>query len=725
MVASVVDWAAARGIGFSHLVSLGDMSDVDFGDMLDRLADDPECAAVLLYVEAITHARKFMSAARRAARSKPVIVVKAGRFAEGARAVASHTGALAGSDAVYDAAFRRAGMLRVFDLEELFAAVETLGNVLPPAGERLTILTNGGGMGVLATDALIEAGGQLSELSEETKAQLDSVLPPTWSRGNPVDIIGDATPDRYASALDVLLQDPATDAILVLNCPTGIASSRDAAELVAKHARARGRMVLTSWVGGAAASAAREPFTRAGLPTYDTPEQAVRAFMHTVQYRRNQQVLMETPASIPEEFEPDRDAARGIVQRALGDGRDLLTAPESESLIAAYRVPVVGTKIAASPDEAAALATQLGGPVALKILSRDITHKSDVGGVALDLPDPQAVAAAARTMLDRIRGLRPNARIEGFTVARMIRRPGAHELIIGMMDDLHFGPVILFGQGGTGVEIVKDQALALPPLNMALARELMSRTRVYRLLQGYRDRPKAALDAIAVSLVKVAQLAADLAEVTELDINPLLADHEGVLALDARVRVKRSDVRGSERFAIRPYPRELEDLVALPDGRCFLLRPVRPEDEPQFREGFQKLSAEHVRMRFFAPMRELTHQSAARLTQIDYEREMALVLTDNGVAGQMPIYGGVRMIAEPDGGRAEFAVTVRDDMAGQGLGTLLMRRILQYAASRGIGEIYGTVLAENKAMLALCRDLGFHLSYETEEPGIVRVSRAP
>ena len=722
MIAAAVDWATSRGIGFSHLVSLGDMADVDIGDMLDYLANDPATRAILLYVEMITNARKFMSAGRAAARMKPVIVVKAGRHAEGARAAASHTGALVGADAVYDTAFRRAGMLRVLRLEELFDAVQTLAAGQPPRGDRLAILTNGGGAGVLATDALIDLGGRLAELTPETISRLDQVLPATWPRANPVDIIGDAPAQRYAEALDVIMQDKGVDGVVVLNCPTAVASPTDAAqavaEVIAKHKRPP---VMTSWLGEGAALEARQLFAEHDIPTYDTPEDAVGAFMQMVAYRRNQENLMQTPPSLSEELEPDTAAAGAIVARALADGRSWLTEVEGKEILAAYDVPVATTRLAASPRQAAALAAQIDGPVALKIVSPDILHKSDIGGVALDLAGPARVEEAAAAMLERIRRAAPDAKLTGLSVQPMIRRPGAYELIVGVTTDRQFGPMLLFGHGGTAVEVINDRALALPPLNLQLARELMSRTRIHRLLEGYRDQPPADLDAIAATLVKISQLVVEFAEIEELDINPLLADGSGVIALDVRIRVAAASGPPNQRLAIRPYPKELEETLRLDDGRELLLRPVLPEDEPAFQRAMAKLTPEEIRLRFFTPIKALTHMQTARLTQIDYDREMALVLAEPTIPGRAEVFGVARLTADPDNERAEYAIIVRHDVTGKGLGSLLMRRLIDYARKRGIGEIFGDVLRENAPMLQLCQKLGFTQHRLEEDPGVVRV----
>ena len=705
ILTTVLDWATTRGIGFSHLVSLGDMADVDFGDMLDYLALDPATNAILLYVEAVTHARKFMSAARSAARLKPVIVVKAGRAPQGAKAAASHTGALAGVDGVYDAAFERAGMLRVQDLDELFDALETLAYRPPVHGERLAILTNGGGAGVLATDALVAQGGTLAELSPQTIATLTGLLPKTWSRGNPVDIIGDADGARYAAALDTLLQAPEADAALVLNCPTAVASGLEAAQAVVGVAQKRNGVVLTNWLGSGAAQSARQLFASARIPTFETPEKGVRGFMHLVRYRRAQSALMEAPPSLAEKFAPDDAKARAIVGAALAAGETWLNQLEVNQLLECYRIPVAKLAIAASPDEAAKLASTFDAPVALKIHSPDITHKSDVGGVALDLRGADSVRAAAQAMRRRVEKAAPGARIDGFVVQEMAARAGAHELILGMATDETFGPFMLFGHGGTAVEVIADKALGLPPLNMTLARAMIAHTRVYKELVGYRDQPPAALDEIAATLVKLSQLVCDLGEIVELDINPLLADDKGVIALDARVKIAAlaPGKTPSGRLAIKPYPKELEAEAQVSGFGVLHLRAIRPEDAARVITFFNRLSPEDVRLRFLSPMRALAPALLARLTQIDYDREMAFTLLDD--AGD--ILGISRLSADPDNLTAEFAVSVRSDLKSRGLGRFLLTHLIAYARSRGISEVFGYVLNSNDRMLALCRELGF------------------
>ncbi|MEI9993501.1 MAG: bifunctional acetate--CoA ligase family protein/GNAT family N-acetyltransferase [Rhizomicrobium sp.] len=713
MVTTVLDWANGRGIGFSHLVSLGDMSDVDFGDMLDYLATDDSTSAILLYVEAVTQARKFMSAARAAARLKPVIAIKAGRQPAAAKAASSHTGALAGIDAVYDAAFARAGIVRAYDLDEVFDAVETLAIRPRVDGGRLTILTNGGGVGVLATDALIGQGGTLATLSAATIAELDKVLPASWSHGNPVDIIGDASAKRYADALAVLAGTAEQDAILVLNCPTAVGAGVEAADAVVAAAAATKTPILTNWLGARSAEAARAKFAAAKLPSYDTPEKATRGFMHLVRYRQGQNMLMEVPPSIPDGEAPDRIAARQIVAQAQPGWLDSLAA---QRLLECYRVPFVRTFRTATAEEAGAAAGGIGAPVALKILSPDITHKSDVGGVVLNLTGADAVRAAAAGMQARIAKLLPAARLDGFLVQEMIHRPLAHELIAGMAVDRTFGPFLLFGQGGTAVEVIDDKALGLPPLNMKLAHDMIARTRVYKLLRGYRDRPAAQLDAIALTLVRLSQLASDFPEIAELDINPLLADEQGVIALDARVKIQPIEGAARDRLAIRPYPEDLVRRESVAGMGEYLLRPVRPEDAPAFERLFSRLTPEDVHMRFFTPMHTLSGPLLARLTQIDYDREMAFVLAD----GDGEIAGVGRLAADPDNRSAEFAVLVRSDLKNHRLGTLLMQSIVAYADARGIAELWGDMLVENTPMLALCRDLGCTIGASPHDAAMAR-----
>ena len=724
MITAMLDWAVPHGIGFSHVVSLGDMADVDFGDMLDYLAADPHTRAILLYAEGITHGRKFMSAARAASRIKPVLVLKAGRSQAGARAATSHTGVLAGADAVYDAVFRRAGMLRVRTMAELFDAAETLALTHEQVGERLAILTNGGGAGVLATDALVAARGQLAALSQTTVADLNRQLPATWSHGNPVDIIGDASGKRYGDALTTLIGDSEIDAILVLNCPTALAQPEDTARAVidtvagAEPAALRGRNVITAWLGEYSARTARQLFADARIATYETPDSAVTGFLHRVHHRRNQELLMETPPARLDMFGPDRVTVRRLIAAALAAGKSWLDPEETSAILAAYGLPIVANHFAADPDQAASLAAKVGFPIALKIRSADITHKSDVGGVALNLGNTDRVRREAEGMLRRVKAAHPEARLDGFLVQPMVRRPSAVELLVGLVEDAVFGPLVAFGQGGTAVEIMRDTSLELPPLNALLARRLMARTRVWQLVQGYRGKPSANIEAIVEMLIRLGQLAADQAEIRELDINPLLADAAGIIAVDARLRIAVAQSPGSARLAIAPYPKELGSAERLRDGTVLRLRPLRPEDEPMLHDLAAHMSHEDLRLRFFTPVQGLTHVVAARLSQLDYDRELALLAEGDGMA-----LGVVHFFADPDKLRAEYAIAVRSDWKGRGVGFLLMNRLIHIARQRGIGELVGEVLRENQPMLQMCRELGFAMVPQPADPAIIVVNK--
>lgn len=718
ILTTMLDWAAGRGIGFSHIASLGDMADIDFGDLLDFLSSDPSTRAILLYVETVTHARKFMSAARIAARAKPVIVIKAGRSAIGAKAAASHTGALAGADAVYDAAIRRAGMLRVDGIRDLFDAAETLARGVRVQGDRLAIVTNGGGLGVLAADTVAQEGCRLAQLLSETQAALDSVLPASWSHGNPIDIIGDAGPKRYADALEALLASDSQDAVLVINCPTGVADSRAAAEAVAAAHRERPTATLfTCWAGEATAEPSRRGLAEAGLPVYETPSEAVRAFARHVAYAKNQRALLEIPepAALPAPDAVQRVDA--IIDAALAAGRTLLTEPESKRVLAAYGVTTLTTLEAPTPMEAAACAAKIGAPVALKILSPDISHKSDVGGVRLDLRDPQAVQQAAEDMLQRVALAAPTARITGFTVQEMVFKPTGYELLLGAHADPTFGPVIVFGQGGTAVEIIADRGIALCPLNTVLAEDLIDRTRISRLLRGFRDTPPADRGAVVAALMALSHLMTSHARITSLDINPLLTDSRGAIALDARVEVHGDAADPTERLAILPYPRHLEGMLTLDQG-AMGLRPIRPEDAPALMDFAQRCTQEDLRMRFHGVLKALTPEFAARLSQIDYDREMAMLACDADDA----IAGVARLSFDPDFDRAEFAIIVRSDLQEHGLGRRLIAWIQAYAAKRGASQLVGDVLLENERMLDLARRSGASVELLSGSPGVARVT---
>jgi acetyltransferase len=746
---AVLDWARHSEVGFSCFASVGDAVDVDVADLLDWFGADAHTRAILLYLESIggepvaaspaspiRPARKFLSAARAAARNKPVLAIKAGRVAEGARAAFSHTGALAGADDVWDAALRRAGVLRVERIDELFDAAETLVRSPRLRGERIAIVSNGGGLAVMATDCLVRRGGRLATLAPETLAGLDRVLPPTWSRANPVDLIGDAPGERYEQALRIVLADPGVDIALVVHAPTAIASGEEAARAVAKvvgEASGSGARpsVLASWVGRSSTEAAGRILREAGIPAYETPEDAISACLHLLEHRRAQELLMETPPSLPAGFSPDVAAARREIQRAQQEGRTILSEAESKAVVQAFGVPVVDTRVAADAEQAEQLAAELGYPVALKILSPDVSHKSDVGGVALDLETAEDLRRAAKAMAERLATRLPGARLAGYTVQRMERRPGAHELIAGVASDAVFGPVVLFGHGGTAVEVLGDRAMELPPLNLKLGRSLIERTRVARLLAGFRGRAPADLGALSSALVRIAQIAVDLPELRELDVNPLLADERGVVALDARILVEpprpaldtaHAAIEPGGHLAIRPYPRELEETISLRGGRTLFVRPIRPEDEPAHRAFHAKLEPEDIRFRFFNLVREMPHSQIARFTQIDYDREMAFLALSvaAGADGDREVLGVVRTVTDPDNERAEFAIVVRSDQKGRGLGWALLEKMIRYSRTRGTRELVGQVLPANRAMLELAHQLGFTSRFLPDE-GVVEV----
>ena len=729
IAAAMIDWGAEKSVGFSGIASIGDQLDVDVADLLDYFALDDRTRAILLYVEAVKDARKFMSAARAAARLKPVVVVKSGRMAQGAKAAATHTGALAGSDAVYDAAFRRAGLLRVFDLRELFDCAELLGrHVNAPMGKNLTILTNGGGIGILAVDRLAELGGAAAPLDSAAVAKLDAVLPPTWSRANPIDIGGDADPERYLKVLDVLLADTSSNALLVMNVETAVASADRIAEAVAErvknHRAAAGmseKPVLAAWVGTDQRVA--PIFDRAAIPHFPTEDDAVRSFMHLVNHREARESLMATPSDVTSLFSPDTKAARRTIAKALAEGRTWLDPIEIRDLFAAYCIPMVPTLSAANPDDAVDKADQFlaqGLSVAVKILSRDITHKSDVGGVRLGLATREQVREAASDIMAKARRVRPDARIDGVMVQPMIVRPAARELILGIAEDPTFGPVIAFGRGGTAVEIVKDKALALPPLDMNLANDLVSRTAVARLLPAYRDVAGVPQEAVPLTLIKLSQMAADCPEICGLDINPLLADESGVLALDGRVAIRKWEkpLTGQSRFAVRPYPSQWEGQVRLRSGQPVPVRPMRPEDEPALARFLARISAEDLRLRFFHAVKDFSHQFTARLTQLDYARSMAFAaLGENG-----EIIGVARLHSDSRYEKAEYAILVASDLKGKGLGWALMNLLIAYARAEGLKSLFGEVLKENTTMLAMCQELGFRIASDPGEPGSALVS---
>ncbi len=720
---SLVDWAADNNLGFSHLVSLGDMADVDVGDYLDMLAGDAGTKAIVMYLETIPNPRKFMSAARAASRIKPVVVVKSGRHEQAAAAAATHTGALSGADRVVDAALSRAGILRVNGLAELFDAAETTARFSPLRRSRVGIVTNGGGAGVLAVDQLIDCKGELAELSSGTIDKLNAVLPATWSHANPVDIIGDAPPQRYVAAVQAVADDPETDAIMVLNCPTGLASPVEAARAVAALTTSgtiNRKPVLTCWLGEHSAREGRQILHNAGVASYATPADTARAVSYLSDWSRAQEALMRVPSSRSEDAPSDREAVLEIFRTVAREGRRMLTEPEAKTVAGAYGIPVPETIVAKTPEEARQAARKLlkeWDGIVVKLLSKAISHKSDIGGVILDIDSEEAAFEAAATIRERVGKKSPGADIEGYAVQPMVVRRHAQELILGMSRDPIFGPVVLFGAGGTAVEIMDDTAIALPPLDDVLAGDLIERTRVGRLLKGYRDRKPADLAAIASALNGLSQLIVDFPCVVSLDINPLLADPRGVIALDARVEIDPDRVEEAgpnPDLAIRPYPSEWEQGFSA-GGMDFLIRPVKPADIALYPEFLAKVSPDDIRFRFLAPRKRFPDEMLKRLTQLDYERDMALVAIRQDT-GELAGIG--RLSSDPDKSSAEYALLVRTDLQGHGLGFALLRRIIDYARSEGIQRVEGIVLSENRKMLGMCRDFGFKLQRHPQEAGV-------
>lgn len=711
LCAAALDWARPRGVGFSCVVSLGDGIEIDFGDMLDYLANDDATRAILLHIEAIRARRDFMPAARAAARNKPVLLIKGGRGSwRGGGVGAFLAESLTSPDEAFDAAVRRAGALRVRTIDELFGAVETLARSKQIRGERLAVLSNGGGAAMMAVDEISAAeGGETTELSAETLARLARVLPPEWTPGNPVDLHIGASAELYAAALKGLSDAPEVDGILIIYAPNAIVDGLDVAQAVIDAQRRSGAPVLAAWIGGETAGPALALFAEAGLPSYTSIGAAVGGFRHLVHYRRNQEMLIETPPATPQDFSPAGDVARQIIARGLTRPDGILGDPETRALLATYGIPTVTGTLAASPEAAAAIADGLGYPVALTISSPDLPRKWDVGGVALNLENGEAVRLAASGILRRVRETMPEARVEGFVVQRMVLWPQAHQLMLGIACDSLFGPVLVFGEGGRAVELVRDHTIALPPLNLPLARQVIARTRIAQRLQAHGRRREADRDAIAEALVRLSALLVDNPEIVACDINPLLADHRGVIAIDARVRVAPCDASDRRRFSILPYPAGLEEAAVLRDGGVVLLRPIRPEDEPAHAELIARMTPQDLRYRFFGSTQKLQREQLARLTQIDYNREMAFIATRARPDGRAETLGVVRTVTDPDNRRAELAILVRTDFKGTGLGGILMDKIIRYHRARRTAEIAAQVLCENASMLKLARKWGFAL----------------
>jgi acetyltransferase len=707
---SVLDWALQENIGFSHFVSVGNMLDVSIGDLIDYFATDRWTQAIILYVESITEAREFMSAARAFARKKPIIAYKAGRFAESAKAAQSHTGAMAGVDTVYEAAFNRAGIVRVFEMADMFDCAELLARQRTPHGPRLAIVTNAGGPGVMAIDALLERNGVLAQLSSETLSQLGQALPSACARGNPIDVLGDAPPQRLATALQIALADKGVDAALVLFSPQAISLPTDAAQAVIEVAQKSSKPVLASWMGGVLMRPGAELLKQAGIPNYFSPEQAVRAFMYLVSYARTREVLYETPRDFPVEFPLDRIKLRAVFDTILSEGRDVLTESTSKALLEAYEIPVAKPYVARSPEDAVEFARRIGYPVVIKVLSPEITHKTDVGGVSLNLTNDAEVQREFRAMVARVQTHRPGAVVEGVTVQKMVTSPVGHELIVGAKRDPVFGAVLLVGSGGTAAELYQDRALELPPLNERLARRMLESLRLWQLLRGYRGRPAANIDRLIEILMRLSYLVADYPEIKELDVNPLLVTPEDVIALDARVVLDHEMIlhppRPYSHLAIRPYPREYIKPAKLKDGERILLRPIKPEDEPMWHAMLARCSQESLRFRFRYLFKQTTHEMATRFCFLDYDREIAIV-AEIEEQEQRKLMGVGRLVADVDHTNAEYAVLVADPYQGRGLGSLLTDYCLEICKGWGINSVVAETSPENHGMLSIFQRRGF------------------
>ena len=722
---AILDWAIHENIGFSNFVSLGSMIDVDFGDLIDYFGTDPKTRSILMYIEGITQAREFMSAARHFARTKPIVVVKAGKFAESAKAAASHTGSLTGEDMIYDKAFKRAGIVRVDEIADLFNCAEVLGTQPLPQGPNLAIITNAGGPGVMATDALIAQGGKLARLGEKTMEKLNSVLPHYWSRGNPIDILGDAKADRFKAVVEACLDDQDIDGILIIYTPQAVAEPVEVAKSIVDLYKSRGfhnKTILTSFMGYGVVEDANRIFNQNNIPTYSTPEQAIKTYRYMYQYKRNLELQYETPEELPVDVVPPKRPLMVIMRNVATENREIMNELEAKTFLEYYNLPVVKTRVAQSEDEAAFQASQLGYPVVLKILSPQIVHKTEAGGIVLDLNGETEVRNAFNHILKAAKEYNPNAQILGVTVQQMVKKQG-YEVIIGAKADPLFGPVMLFGMGGVGVELFKDFAIGIPPLNQTLVRRMMEETKVYQLLKGYRNVPPANIKLLQEILVRFSQMLVDFPQLKEVDINPLFINEKEAVVLDARIVIDRERVfkrfEPHEHLVITPYPKKYETMWKLRDGRTVLLRPIKPEDEPLWMEMFQNFSEESIRYRFFQIIKDTPHETRVRYCNIDYDREIAIVpeLTENG---RKKILGVTRVSIEPDGKKGEIAFITADPWQGLGLGTKMVDYAIEICKDMKLDTVYAIILQDNYRAIALMKKMGF--TTQNQDDGTVRAT---
>lgn len=720
LLTAILDWSLRENVGFSSFVSTGSMLDVSWGDLIDYFGSDPRTQSIVIYMESIGDASAFLSAAREVSLAKPIIVIKAGRTAQAAKAAASHTGSMTGSDEVLDAAFRRTGVLRVNSISDIFFMSDVLAKQPRPRGNRLCILTNAGGPGVLATDALVAGGGELAELSPQTMASFDEILPAQWSHNNPVDILGDAEPDRYAKSLEIAAKDPAIDGMLVILTPQDMTNPTQIAEKLKPYAKGFGKPVLASWMGGAEVSAGEQILNQAGIPTFQFPDSAVRAFNYMWRYSYNLRGLYETP-TLPHHADAElkRGKAAGILRDAREQGRSLLTEYESKQLLAAYGIPTVETRIATTEEEAATAANEIGYPIVLKLHSLTITHKTDVGGVLLNLRDAEAVRKGFQGIKASVTEKAGGEHFQGVTVQPMAKLDG-YELIVGSTLDAQFGPVMLFGTGGQLVEVFKDRALALPPLNTTLARRLMEQTKIFKALQGVRGRKPVDIEALEELLVRFSQLIVEQRWIKEIDINPLLASDHQLLALDARVVLHGPETKEAElpESAIHPYPVKMVSKWTMKDGNDVVIRPIRPEDEPLLIHFHEKLSERSVYLRYFQPMKltqRTAHERLTRICFIDYNREMALVAERTNEAGEPELLAIGRLSKIHGRDEAELAAVAIDEAQHKGLGTELYTRLIEVAREEKLKKLISVMLPENREMRALCTRLGFKMHSDLEE----------
>ena len=721
---AILDWAKPNDVGFSSVISMGSSADMDFGEILDFLASDPQTESILLYIEGIRNSRSFMSSLRAAARIKPVLAVKVGRHAAGSAAAKSHTGALVGADDVFDAALRRVGAVRVQTITQLFALARALSSHCRPRGNRLAIITNGGGPGVMATDRAADLDIPLAQLSAETMDALNAALPPVWSHGNPVDVIGDATAARYEAAASAIMKDDGVDGILTILTPQAMTAPIEVAQCIIRIAQTSSKPLLTCLMGEEQVREARVLFAAAHVPHYRYPESAVETFSFLSAFYHNQQLLMQTPSPLGHKQKPDVEGARMMIEGALAEQRTVLSEMESKAVLSAFHIPVAQTMIAHSPNEALLIAEQLGFPVVMKINSPDITHKSDVGGVRLGLGSAQAVRGAYHDIIEAVQKRSPKSRLAGISIEPMVVKPNGRELMVGIVSDPVFGPVITFGAGGTMVEVIADRAVALPPLNRHLIANMISRTRVSRMLDAFRNMPQAKVEALEDLLLRVSEMVCELPWIKEMDINPLILDENGVLAADARVIVGRCSASADRyaHMAIYPYPEHLVSYWQLPDGTDITIRPIRPEDAELTQAFVRDLSDESRYFRYMDTQRELTPTMLARFTQIDYDREMALIATveENGREIELAV---TRYATNPDGGSCEFALVVADAWQGRGIGHKLLVSVIEEARSRGLKTMESDVLATNTDMLHMAQALGFKVTPSPEDPGLRRVTK--